>query len=66
MIKDWSHLVSEFSGKWVALADDETTILAVADTAEVARAAAIAQSKTPILFRVPAAIGANPDHNLQA
>ena len=65
MTKDWTHL-AEFSGKWVALADDETTILAVADTAEVARAAALAQSKTPILFRVPDASESNPGHDRRA
>ena len=52
MTKDWTHL-AEFSGKWVALADDETTVLAIVDTARETRDAALAQSKTAILYQVP-------------
>ena len=53
MAKDWTHLFEQYPGKWVALADDETTVLAAADTAKEAHAAALKQNKTPLLYRVP-------------
>jgi len=43
----------QYPGEWVALADDETTVLAAADTAKEAHVAALRQSDTPILYRVP-------------
>ena len=48
-MKDWTHLFEKHRGKWVALAKDETTVLAAADTAKEAHEAA----KHGILYRVP-------------
>ena len=53
MAKDWTHLFDKYRGKWVALADDETTVLAAADTAKEAYAAAIKRTTLPILHQVP-------------
>jgi hypothetical protein len=52
--KDWSHLFAHYRGQWVALADDEVTVLAAAATAKDALAASIAKgAPEPILYRVP-------------
>ena len=52
--KDWSHLFANYRGQWVALADDEVTVLAAAATAKEALAASAAKgSPKPILYRVP-------------
>jgi hypothetical protein len=53
MTKDWTHLFENYRGKWVALADDEVTVLAAADTAKEAHAAGLKKSSLPILYRVP-------------
>ena len=53
MAKDWTHLFEKYRGKWVALAEDETTVLAAADTAKEARDAALKRSVLPILYQVP-------------
>jgi hypothetical protein len=53
MAKDWTHLFEKYRGKWVALAQDETTVLAAADTAKEAYAAALKRSSLPILHHVP-------------
>ena len=50
MAKDWTHLFEKHRGKWVALAEDETTVLAAADTAKQAYKAA---HERGILYRVP-------------
>lgn len=34
MAKDWTHLFEKYCGKWVALADDETTVVASGATAK--------------------------------
>jgi hypothetical protein len=53
-IKDWSHLFANYRGQWVALADDEVTVLAAAATAKDALAVSAAKgSPEPILYRVP-------------
>jgi Family of unknown function (DUF5678) len=53
-IKDWSQLFAKYRGKWVALADDEVTVLAAAPTAQGALAASAAKgAPEPILYRVP-------------
>ena len=44
-VKDWAPLFANYRGQWVALADDEVTVLASAPTAEGA--------PSPILYRVP-------------
>ena len=52
--KDWSLLFATYRGQWVALADDEVTVLAAAPTAKDALAASAAKgSPDPILYRVP-------------
>ena len=53
MAKNWTHLFEKYRGKWVALAEDETTVLAAADTAKEARDAALKRSLLPILYQVP-------------
>ena len=50
---NWTHLMEQYRGKWVALADDETTVLAAAATAKEAHQAALHRSKSPILYQVP-------------
>ena len=53
-MKDWSLLFSRYHGQWVALADDEVTVLAAALTAKAALDASVAQgTAAPILYRVP-------------
>jgi hypothetical protein len=53
MTRDWTHLFENYRGKWVALADDEVTVLAAADSAKEAYAAALKRTSLPILHRVP-------------
>jgi hypothetical protein len=53
MAKDWTHLFERYRGKWVALAKDETTVLAAAANAKEAREAALKHSLVPILYQVP-------------
>ena len=50
---DWTHLFEQHRGKWVALADDEITVLAAADTAKEAHAAALKLAPMPIMYQVP-------------
>ena len=65
MAKDWTHLFERYRGKWVALADDETTVLASASTAKAAHAAAIKQTETPLLYRVPDTLEAFAGHEVR-
>lgn len=51
--KDWTHLFEHYRGKWVALADDEITVLAAAHTLKEAHAAGLKGSAMPIMYRVP-------------
>ena len=51
MAKDWTHLFEKYRGKWVALADDETTVLAAAASAKDAHETAGARKH--FLYRVP-------------
>ena len=52
--KDWTLLFANYRGQWVALADDEVTVLAAAPTAKGALSASAAKgAPTPILYRVP-------------
>ena len=53
MAKDWTHLFEKYRGKWVALADDETTVVASGATAKEAHGAALKHTRLPILYRVP-------------
>jgi hypothetical protein len=53
-IKDWSRLFTRYRGQWVALADDELTVLAAAPTAKAALAASASKGvPSPLLYRVP-------------
>lgn len=55
---DWSTIWAEFRGKWVALADDEVTVLASGDTAKDAlRRARAAGHDRPILAHMPPSLG---------
>ena len=53
MAKDWTHLFEKYRGKWVALAEDETTVLAAAGSAKEAHQAGLKHTPQPILYRVP-------------
>ena len=53
MVKDWTPLFEQYRGKWVALADDEVTVLASADTAKDAHQRALKHTSLPTLYRVP-------------
>lgn len=56
---DWSQLFADYRGQWVALADDEVTVLASAAMAREALAASAAKgSPEPILYRVPDSLDA--------
>ena len=55
---DWTHLFEKYRGKWVALADDETTVLAAADTAKEAHTAALKRTSLPIMYQVPETLDA--------
>ena len=50
---NWAHLFEQYQGKWVALADDETTVLAAANTAKEAYAAGLKHTPAPIMYQVP-------------
>jgi hypothetical protein len=50
---DWTNLFKKFKGQWVALADDETTVIAAASTAKEAHQRALKMHASPILYRVP-------------
>ena len=56
--KDWTHLFEQYRGKWVALADDEVTVLAADDTLKKAHAEGLKRSKSPIMYRVPETLDA--------
>ena len=61
--KDWSQLFATYRGQWVALADDEVTVLAAAPTAKGALAASACKGFTaPILYRVPDTLDAFVGH----
>lgn len=65
MAKDWTHLFEHHRGQWVALADDETTVLASAPTARAAYDSALAQTTTPLLYRVPDTLEAFAGHEVR-
>lgn len=51
---DWSKLFKKYKGKWLALEDDEITVIASGDTAkEVWEKAQEKGFKQPILTRMP-------------
>lgn len=54
MAKDWTKLYKKYKGLWVALAEDEVTVLGVGKT--VKEAVTVARKKsaqTPFLTRIP-------------
>lgn len=54
MAKDWSKLFAKYKGQWVALKDDETTVVAHGNSAKnVLNKAAKSGFTNPILFKVP-------------
>jgi hypothetical protein len=57
--KDWTHLFAHYRGQWVALADDEVTVVAAGASAKDALAASAAKgSPEPLLYRVPDSLDA--------
>jgi hypothetical protein len=58
MAIDWSTLYDRFKGLWVALGDDEKTVLASGQTAQEAlRRARQGGHPNPILTRLPETLG---------
>jgi len=54
MAIDWTNICKKYKGLWVALKDDEKTVIASGRTVrEVMNKAQKKGSKQPILFRVP-------------
>ncbi|MHB8652151.1 MAG: DUF5678 domain-containing protein [Minisyncoccota bacterium] len=54
MAKDWSKLYKKYKGLWVALGDDEITVLGFGATVQDAISKAKKKTdKTPFLLRVP-------------
>jgi len=54
MAKDWTHLFEKYRGKWVALAEDDATVIASGATAREARDAATKKTAAQhFLLRVP-------------
>ena len=52
--KNWTKLFQEHKGKWVALKDDEQTVIASGrDAHQVVRKAVNEGYENPILFKVP-------------
>jgi len=59
MSKDWSKIYKKYKGLWVALADDEITVLGVGKTVkEAIREAQKKTKKTPILTHIPRTLDA--------
>jgi len=57
MAIDWTKIYQKYKGLWVALEDDEVTVIASGSTLQEALQKARAQGRTmPILFRVPTKI----------
>ncbi len=55
MIKDWTKIYKKYKGLWVALADDEMTVLSAAKTLkETIQKAKKNGHPDPIFMRVPA------------
>lgn len=59
MAKDWTKIYKKYKGLWVALDEDEVTVLGVGKTVQDAVAAARKKTtKTPFLTRVPETLSA--------
>ena len=51
---DWSHLYKDYKGRWVALADDEVTVISSGmSLEEAAKKAEEKGFKNPIFYSVP-------------
>lgn len=50
---DWTHLSEGYRGKWVALAEDERTVIASGTTAKAVHEAASKHPGRHFLYRVP-------------
>jgi hypothetical protein len=50
---NWRHLMENYRGKWVALAEDEITVLASGATAREAHEAVAQNPGQHFLYRVP-------------
>lgn len=51
---NWEHIHKQYKGQWIALADDETTVISSGQTAKEALDAAREEGHDdPILTRVP-------------
>ena len=64
MTKDWTHLLEDHAGQWVALADDEVTVLAVAPTAKEAYESGLEHTAHPLLYQVPDTLEVFAGHDL--
>jgi len=54
---DWTKLFKKYRGKWVALEDDEVTVISSGATAKTALSKAKKDGHdNPILFRVPSKV----------
>ncbi len=54
MAKDWTTLYKKYKGQWVALAEDEETVLGFGKTLKEALLKAQKKTeKTPFLTRIP-------------
>jgi hypothetical protein len=54
MVKDWTKIQKKYKGLWVALAEDEVTVLGAGQTVQVAlKKASEKTSDTPYLVRMP-------------
>jgi hypothetical protein len=54
MAKNWAEIIKKYKGQWVALAEDETTVVAASKDAQKAYAQAQKKGvKVPIMFSVP-------------
>jgi hypothetical protein len=59
MAHDWTKLFKVYKGLWIALLDDEKTVVASGKTAsEAMKAAQAAGHTSPILTRVPDTLAA--------
>ena len=59
MARDWTKLYKKYKGLWVALAEDEETVLGVGRTVKEALTGAKAKTdRTPFLTRVPKTLSA--------
>jgi hypothetical protein len=55
---DWTELFKRYKGQWVALADDEKTVIAAAPSAKEAHRRGLKTHAAPILYRVPDSLDA--------